>query len=123
MKGKVVLSYWAAFNRALTGNAYCFSVSNTNKTSKPINLLYGLMPGDLAWKYKENEITWEEYTEEYLKLLETVPAKKDLDLVRTLLDSGRDVWLMCYEAEPPCHRFIIGDLLAKEGYEVIGYNG
>lgn len=123
MKGKLVLSYWAAFNKAFTGNAYCFSISNTNKTNKPISLLYGLMPGDLAWKYKNGDITWDEYTQEYLKQLETASAKKDLELIRALLDSGRDVWLMCYEAKPPCHRFIIGELLAKEGYEVIGYKG
>ena len=63
-------------------------------------------------------ITWEEYTarfrEEILGSPEAMAALRHIvELSRT-----RDVWLICWEKGPPCHRFILLDMareIAGEG--------
>lgn len=120
-KGKLILSYWSAFNKTNNASNYCFSVSNTKQTNKFVRVLHGLTPGELAWDYKNGNITWEEYTKLYNKQLKTKKAKKDLDLIKSLLDRGHDVWIMCWEKNPPCHRFLIGEEISSCGYEVVNH--
>ena len=60
--------------------------------------------------WKQGLITWEEYTErfhqEILGLAEALAALRHIiELAET-----RDVYLICWEKEPPCHRFLLLDL-------------
>ncbi len=63
-------------------------------------------------------ITWDEYTssfrEEILESPEAVAALRHIiELART-----RDVYLICWEKAPPCHRFILLDLARELSEEV-----
>ena len=73
--------------------------------------LPSLAPGrGLLQAWRRGLITWEEYAarfrEEILGSAEAVAALRHIvELSRT-----RDVYLICWEREPPCHRFLLLDL-------------
>ena len=65
---------------------------------------------ELLTDYRHGLIAWEEYRarfrEEILGSAEARAAFRHIiDLART-----RDVYLICWEREPPCHRFLLMDL-------------
>ena len=64
---------------------------------------------DLLWKYKNGEIDWDEYTDLFNEEISDDPDKwlKIQELAALSLD--KDVRLICYEKNPPCHRFILID--------------
>lgn len=55
-----------------------------------------------------------EYEERYLKQIETNPlAQERIQEIRGFLQDGKDVFLVCYEKEPPCHRFLLQKYLRE----------
>lgn len=61
--------------------------------------------------WKNNEITWEQYTEGYLHQLSFV-SKEEIMSKLEELSQGKDVILMCWEAKnKECHRHILADWL------------
>lgn len=62
---------------------------------------------ELLRKYRNREITWEKYTEKYLKLLEVRNIKKIVNV-----DSLHDCCLLCSEHSPEnCHRRLLAEYL------------
>jgi uncharacterized protein (DUF488 family) len=58
-------------------------------------------------RYRKKEITWDEYTAEYLNLLETRAIKTTVDLA-----SLHDCCLLCSEHSPEkCHRRLLAEYL------------
>lgn len=67
---------------------------------------------ELLRDWKEGRITWEEYERRFREeILSNPKAVEKLKEIKRLLDEGKDVRLMCYEKNPPCHRFILIELI------------
>ncbi|MBA7683492.1 hypothetical protein ES703_91861 [subsurface metagenome] len=61
------------------------------------------------WKTKK--ITWSEYEVRYKRqILSNPEAVKYMRAIKELANKV-DVYLYCYEKKPPCHRFILIDLI------------
>jgi len=66
--------------------------------------LHGLESGGLNWAT---------FAAAYLKGLETRPeARNALEQLRALESSSGKITLLCHEAGPPCHRYLLLDYLA-----------
>lgn len=65
---------------------------------------------ELLQAWRRSMITWEEYTARFRR--EILGSPEALAALRHIaeLAETRDVWLICWERAPPCHRFILLDL-------------
>lgn len=66
----------------------------------------------LLWDYKNGNITWEEYERRFYQEMDNEIAKKAMREIK-LLAKDRDVFLICYEKQYPCHRFLLIDMINK----------
>ena len=73
----------------------------------------------LLSRYKANQLTWEEFREEFLKEAKGKDFMETFAYVLALLKTT-DVVLCCYckAKDKHCHRFVLGELFQKAGYEV-----
>ncbi len=60
--------------------------------------------------WKGGSITWDQYTERYKEELNNEIAQKYLRELKEL-SKTKDIYLVCYEKNPPCHRFILLEIL------------
>jgi uncharacterized protein YeaO (DUF488 family) len=61
--------------------------------------------------WKERKINWAEYEKRFRKeILNSPKAVAKLKEIKKLAEE-KDVRLICYEKSPPCHRFILIDLV------------
>lgn len=66
---------------------------------------------ELLKDYKDNGISWEEYERRFRKEMSNNP--KAMEKLRGIkeLSKSKDVRLICFEKNYPCHRFILMDLI------------
>lgn len=63
--------------------------------------------------YKDGLVSWPEYEAHFrAEILASPKAVRELCRLKKLAET-QDVFLMCYEKNPPCHRFILLEM-AKE---------
>lgn len=124
-KGKL---YLADVTREHEFSGHKFSISR-----KPVSdnypTLYGLLPSAELLQYaleskKNNVSDW--YNEYYFRYLtEVVPTDQfsaDITRIKSLLDLGEDVVLLCWcICKDRCHRKIVGSIVQGSGYTVV-YN-
>jgi uncharacterized protein YeaO (DUF488 family) len=68
---------------------------------------------ELFTDYKTGRITWQEFETRFRTEITTNPkALAELKRLKTL-SQQQDVYLICYEKNPPCHRFILLDLIRE----------
>ena len=66
---------------------------------------------ELLYDYKKGRITWQEFEVRFRKEILSNPAAiAELKRLKEL-SSKKDVYLICYEKNYPCHRFILIDLI------------
>jgi uncharacterized protein YeaO (DUF488 family) len=66
---------------------------------------------DLLTTYKSGRITWDAFETRFRKEIQGNPtAVAELYRLKELSKTN-DVYLICYEKTPPCHRFILMDLI------------
>lgn len=66
---------------------------------------------ELLRDWKEGEIDWAEYERRFREeILNNPKAVAKLKEIKKLAEE-KDVRLICYEKNPPCHRFILIDLI------------
>ena len=66
---------------------------------------------ELLKDWKEGKIDWAEYERRFRKeILGNPKALAKLKEIKKLAEE-KDVRLLCYEKNPPCHRFILIDLI------------
>jgi uncharacterized protein YeaO (DUF488 family) len=66
---------------------------------------------ELLKDIKEGKIDWAEYERRFRKeILNNPKAMAKLKEIKKLAEE-KDVRLICYEKNPPCHRFILIDLI------------
>ena len=69
---------------------------------------------ELLNDWKGGKITWNEYETRYkAEILSSQEAVETIKLIKELSEH-KDVYLYCYEKNPPCHRFILLELI-REG--------
>jgi uncharacterized protein YeaO (DUF488 family) len=61
--------------------------------------------------YKANRVTWEEYDRRFRIEMAAPAAVAEMKRLKKLA-KDQDVYLVGYEKEPPCHRFILLDLMS-----------
>ena len=72
---------------------------------------------ELLYKYKNNEITWDDYKIEYRNILEL--RKEDIIDILSNREND-DITFCCWEKEPyRCHRIVAFDFLREIGYNVV----
>ena len=68
---------------------------------------------ELLYDYKEGRINWQEFENRFRKEI-TNNTKAIAELKRLkILSQEKDVYLICYEKNYPCHRFILIDLIKE----------
>ena len=61
--------------------------------------------------WKNKLITWDEYEERFVdEIIDSEKAQNKIKEILELLKTN-NVRLMCYEKNPPCHRFILRDMI------------
>jgi len=66
---------------------------------------------ELLNDYKKERITWQEFEARFRKEIRSNPkAMAELKRLKGL-SQEKDVYLICYEKNHPCHRFILIDLI------------
>ena len=69
---------------------------------------------ELLGKYRKKEITWEEYTEEYVNLLETRNIRQMVEI-----ESLHECCLLCSEHSPQkCHRRLLAEYLQASNPDI-----
>jgi uncharacterized protein YeaO (DUF488 family) len=68
---------------------------------------------ELFYDYKEGWINWREFENRFRK--EIISSPKAIAELKRLkeLSQEKDVYLICYEKNYPCHRFILIDLIKE----------
>jgi len=70
---------------------------------------------DLLKAYKSGKVTWGEYVEKYKEQIMANPeAIKEMLRIKKLAKT-KDVRLICYEKNYPCHRFILLEMIQSLG--------
>jgi len=68
---------------------------------------------ELLYDYKYGRIKWREFEVRFRKeILNNPKAVAELNRLKEL-SKEKDVYLMCYEKNYPCHRFILIDLIKE----------
>lgn len=65
---------------------------------------------ELLNDYRDGLIDWQGYEGRFRKEMESPEAIKEMRRIKELTKT-RDVRLICYEKNYPCHRFILMDLI------------
>jgi len=63
--------------------------------------------------YKEGSLPWEEYEKRFRKEMESGPAQHAINEIITYSQYSL-FRLLCYEKKPPCHRFILIDIINEQ---------
>lgn len=84
-----------------------------------------LSPSYLLLKdWKVGIIEWDEYEKRYTaEISGSENAEFALNEIINLILNGNTVWLVCYEKNPPCHRFILQDIIRNRITEIFEKNG
>ena len=74
----------------------------------------------LLQDYKNKRITWNQYTERFIKEMDTDNATAALLELMLKSNQGEDIRLLCYEKalNRQCHRFLLLDMLREMGATV-----
>lgn len=69
---------------------------------------------ELLKDWKDGKITWIQYKQRYITQIQN--NHDALQLLEHIRRQARykDVYLYCYEKRPPCHRFILVELLKND---------
>lgn len=87
---------------------------------KYFDCLKELIPSDgLLRKWKDRKIVCSEFAFEYKKELDNPEAQAKLEQLRSLINKGETITLLCYESEwrNDCHRQILADVLLNREVE------
>lgn len=76
---------------------------------------------ELFSDYKQGKMEWEDYEKRFRN--EILNSKEAMDALRDIseLSKGPDVYLICYEKNYPCHRFILIDMIKELRLPVCEY--
>lgn len=70
-------------------------------------------PSDsLLEKWSDGDISWQQYRSMYIDEIKSDgDAVRKVDRLAKTVVRGNDVRLICFEKKPPCHRFIVKELV------------
>lgn len=70
----------------------------------------------MVWDFKNKKISWEEYTDRYLRLMRE-RYRANAETFHAVLAHPKVV-LKCYCATQECHRYLLADLLLKVAHHI-----
>lgn len=109
----IYTSYYSKV-KSLDPNVNAFVCVSNSKPSwfPPCYRLEEVYPGwDLVNAWKQGLISWDEYTESYMKILEDVDKNRIQRILNKLSKRYTNVFLLCWESLGPCHRYSLADWL------------
>ena len=66
----------------------------------------------LLWDYKKGKIKWDDYVKTFYREMDNPACVAIMREIKKIAKT-RDVFLLCYEKEYPCHRFLLLDMIKK----------
>lgn len=66
----------------------------------------------LLWSYKNGKVDWNGYVKTFYREMENPACVAVMREIKKLARE-KDVFLICYEKEYPCHRFLLVDMINK----------
>jgi uncharacterized protein YeaO (DUF488 family) len=66
----------------------------------------------LLWDYKNGKIDWTGYVKTFYREMDNPACAAIMREIKKIAET-RDVFLLCYEKEYPCHRFLLLDMIKK----------
>ncbi len=79
--------------------------------ARKVNPSNPLVPSaQLLADWKGGSITWDQYIARYKAEIDNETTQKYLRELKEL-SKTKDIYLVCYEKNPPCHRFILKQIL------------
>lgn len=74
---------------------------------------------ELLRQWKDRKIVWSDFASKYAKELHNPEAQKKLEYLRSLVNEGKTITLLCFESEwrNDCHRHILADILLNREVE------
>lgn len=122
MSGILYTSYFAKMKKGIGDK---ISIARFNPKWLSQNELFAwcssLAPSEeLLNDYKYKGLSWEKYTERYLKEIKNSPkAQTDISSICVHLINDNDITLYCYEKSTDnCHRFLLAELFKEKGFKV-----
>lgn len=97
--------------------SYLANVNNLPKDSVKIVVTrsagHVLSPSKtLLWDYKNGKVDWEGYVKTFIREMDNPACVAIMREIKQIAMT-RDVYLLCYEKEYPCHRFLLLDMIKK----------
>ena len=62
--------------------------------------------------YKSGKVSWDEYVRTFTREMDNPACVAIMGEIKKMAEK-RDVYLICYEKEYPCHRFLLLDMISK----------
>ena len=122
MKGTLYLSNFANIKK---GKGIKISIARYSPKWLKSGIDYDLHLVELAPEqgvllaYREGTISWSLFSTIYKLRAKERAFKLGIREIKTLLNSGHDVTLYCYESKGDnCHRYLLGDMFKESGYNV-----
>lgn len=121
MIGKLYLANIYTYKNQVPVNSVCINIARKNKDN--LKQIIELAPSKELFSWymnnKDNEDWFKEYKRQYkIEIQSNELALEKMRYIKSLLDEGKDVVLLCYCRDyKKCHRSIIG-----EAFEAIKYN-
>ncbi len=66
----------------------------------------------LLFGYKKGKIDWAEYVNTFYREMDNPACVAIMREIKKIAET-RDLYLICYEKEYPCHRFLLLDMIKK----------
>ena len=79
-------------------------------------------PNNLPFRYKNGDISWEEFTKEYIEFLDELEKIQSIyDYYKMIeLEENKEIVLLCYEStKDNCHRHILSDYIERKNNIII----
>lgn len=123
MAGKLYLANIYTYSKEVPENCICINVARKNKEG--LNQIIELAPSNALFGWYINNKTNEDWFKTYKKrykeeIQSNEVALEKMRYIKSLLDSGKDVALLCYCRDyNKCHRSILGEAFKAIKYEII----
>lgn len=121
-KGSLYLGYFSVQDKAV-GTRISIAIG-TPTWALMDEHLWGLKPDkDELNKFKYKGGSWEDFAYAYLtKITQSFQALENIQILENRLNNGENITVFCWEAEPTCHRFLLGLVMHLKGYTVYTYD-
>lgn len=113
----IYTSYFANWRKLKKANIQIVSIARVNPPNLRVcPMVKAFAPSSrLLYDFKYEGITWEEYTERYIRELQQIENSKIRGILDLLESHYKNIALCCYEKPTDhCHRHILAEYISTE---------